>query len=153
MRIVKELIEIWLNEVCNRKMPNHCFPSSNHWAVHLFQLIHLDLKSFPVLSYYRQGYLITFYNDFTSYTLVSMLITKDKAIQATKHFLAFIKNQYHTSVQLWMSDSGREYKFRALKGTKGTISLVRAKDAVLGPNCMLKSLWEWIKNEGIKKRI
>ena len=28
-----------------------------------------------------------------------------------------------------------------LKGAKGTISLVQAKDAVLGPNCMLKSLW------------
>ena len=28
-----------------------------------------------------------------------------------------------------------------LKGTKGTISLAQAKDAVPGPNCMLKSLW------------
>jgi len=28
-----------------------------------------------------------------------------------------------------------------LKGTKGTISLAQAKDAVSGPNCMLKSLW------------
>jgi len=29
----------------------------------------------------------------------------------------------------------------ALKGAKGTISLVQAKDVVPGPNCMLKSLW------------
>ena len=29
----------------------------------------------------------------------------------------------------------------ALKGAKGTISLAQAKDAVPGPNCMLKSLW------------
>jgi len=29
----------------------------------------------------------------------------------------------------------------ALKGEKGTISLAQAKDAVPGPNCMLKSLW------------
>ena len=28
-----------------------------------------------------------------------------------------------------------------LKGAKGTISLAQAKDAVPGPNCMLKSLW------------
>jgi len=27
-----------------------------------------------------------------------------------------------------------------MKGTKGTISLAQAKDAVLGSNCMLKSL-------------
>jgi len=41
----------------------------------------------------------------------------------------------------------------ALKRAKGTISLAQAKDVVPGPNCMLKSLWGWIKNEGIKKRI
>jgi len=29
----------------------------------------------------------------------------------------------------------------AVKGAKGTISLAQAKDAVPGPNCMLKSLW------------
>jgi len=28
-----------------------------------------------------------------------------------------------------------------LKGAKGTISLVQAKDVVPDPNCMLKSLW------------
>jgi len=28
-----------------------------------------------------------------------------------------------------------------LKGAKETISLAQAKDAVPGPNCMLKSLW------------
>jgi len=27
-----------------------------------------------------------------------------------------------------------------MKGAKGTISLAQAKDTVLGPNCMLKSL-------------
>jgi len=42
---------------------------------------------------------------------------------------------------------------RPVKGEKGTISLAQAKDAILGPNCMLKSLWGWIKNEGIKKQI
>jgi len=40
-----------------------------------------------------------------------------------------------------------------VKGEKGTISLVQAKYTVPGPNHILKSLWEWIKNEGIKKMI
>jgi len=43
--------------------------------------------------------------------------------------------------------------YHALKGAKVTISLAQAKNAVLGPNCMLKHLWGWIKNKGIKKRI
>jgi len=31
---------------------------------------------------------------------------------------------------------------RPLKGAKETIILEQAKDVVLDPNCMLKSLWE-----------
>ena len=31
--------------------------------------------------------------------------------------------------------------FITMKGAKGTISLAQARDAVPGPNCMLKSLW------------
>jgi len=39
-----------------------------------------------------------------------MLTSKDKAIQATRHFLSLIENQYHASVKLWMTDTGEEYK-------------------------------------------
>jgi len=31
--------------------------------------------------------------------------------------------------------------WNVVKGAKGTISLAQAKNAVPGPNCMLKSLW------------
>jgi len=32
-------------------------------------------------------------------------------------------------------------QMNSVKRAKGTISLAQAKDAVPGPNCMLKSLW------------
>jgi len=57
--------------------------------------------------------MITFYNDYTSYTWVSMLTSKDKAIQAIRHFLFIIENQYHASVKLWMTDTEGEYKLTA----------------------------------------
>jgi len=82
------------------KMPNKSFLPLLHHAIHPFQLIHLDIKSFPTLSYYHQRYMITFYDDYISYTWVSMLTSKDKAIQATRHFLSLIENQYHISVKL-----------------------------------------------------
>ena len=44
-------------------------------------------------------------------------------------------------------------RVEAVKKAKRTISLAQAKDVVPGLNCILKSLWGWIKNEGIKKRI
>jgi len=42
-----------------------------------------------------------------------MLTSKDKAIQATRHFLSLIENQYHTSIKLWMTNVGGEYKSTA----------------------------------------
>jgi len=66
-----------------------------------------------------------------------------------------LSSTYLFSAQLW-DISEIFYTFICLvllKRAKGTISLAQAKDVVLGPNCILKSLWRWIKNEGIKKRI
>jgi len=54
--------------------------------------------------------MITFYNDFTSHAWISALITKDKALQATKHFLVYVENQYHATVQMWMLDASGEYR-------------------------------------------
>ena len=87
------------------KMPNCPFPSSKYQAIQPFQLIHLDLKTFPTLSYYKQKYMITFYDNFISHAWISALTTKDKALQATRHFLAYVKNQYHATVQMstWTS--------------------------------------------------
>jgi len=47
------------------------------------------------------------------YAWISLLTTKDKAILATRQFLAFMGDQYHISVQMWMSDGGGEYKLAA----------------------------------------
>jgi len=35
-----------------------------------------------------------------SYVWISALITKDKALQTTKYFLAYVKNQYKAIVQI-----------------------------------------------------
>ena len=43
--------------------------------------------------------------------------------------------------QEWCKILGIESTMSTVKGAKGTISLVQAKDVVPGPNCMLKSLW------------
>jgi len=90
------------------KITNRHFPLSNYCVTCSFQLIYSDLKTFPVISYYWQKYIIIFYDYW-----ISVLTTKDKAIQATKHSLAFVENQFHTAVQIWMSDSRGKYKSTA----------------------------------------
>jgi len=51
------------------------------------------------------------------------------------------KNAGNDSLQLVVAEEDRMRMLRSLKGAKGTISLVQAKDVVPGPNGMLKSLW------------
>ncbi|KAL7284806.1 hypothetical protein ACG7TL_002116 [Trametes sanguinea] len=78
-----------------------------------FELIHSDLKSFPVDSYHKYKYAIMFLDDHTSYAWAVCLRSKDAALTATKHFLANVENQFKTKVQKWMSDGGGEYKSKA----------------------------------------
>ena len=92
------------------KMPNRPFPPSKRRAKKPFELIHSDLKDFPVESYHRYKYIITFYDDYTSHGWIILMRKKSYAINATKQFLAMVETQYHAKVEGWMSDAGGEYK-------------------------------------------
>lgn len=104
------------------KMPLRHFPTSERRASKPFELVHSDLKSFPVGSYYRQKYAIIFFDDFTSYAWIALLKQKSQAISTTRKFFALVKTQYNSKVIQWMSDAGGEYKsdaFDALLRERG----------------------------------
>jgi len=65
-------------------MTNKSFPVSEKRATEPFELIHSDLKSFPVESYQEYKYSIVFYDDYTSHVWTIDLRTKDAAPPATK---------------------------------------------------------------------
>ena len=95
------------------KMTNQSFPPSSRRASQPFELIHSDLKSFPIDSYHKYRYIIIFFDDYTSSIWTVNLYTKDAAITATKHFVALVENRFDTRVVQWMSDAGGEYKSSA----------------------------------------
>src|ERR1700753_1011293 len=95
------------------KMPSKTFPPSGARASKPFELIHSDLKSFPVESYRKYKYSIIFFDDFTSHAWTMNLRTKDAALPATRQFLAMIETKYQTKVQRWMTDGGGEYTSKA----------------------------------------
>ena len=68
------------------KMTNRPFPATTRRATKPFEIIHSDLKSFPVLSYHRYQYIITFYDDCTSHAWIVCLRKKSAAIKATEQF-------------------------------------------------------------------
>ena len=88
------------------------YPDS-HYASEPSELIHLDIKSSPMLSYHKYQYIITFFDDFTSYGWSTMLHTKSAALQAAKHFLSMVSTQYDAKVKGWVSNAGGEYRSKA----------------------------------------
>lgn len=92
------------------KMPSKAFPPTQSRAKAPFELIHSDLKEFPVISYHKYKYFISFLDDFTSHAWVIMLGKKSAAVKAIRQFTALVKNQYSSSIKRWWFDGGGEFK-------------------------------------------
>jgi hypothetical protein len=118
-RYVKDFpkVEIPDKHICpgcaQGKMTNKSFPASNVRATEPFELIHSDLKMFPIESYHKFRYAVVFYDDYTSHAWTINLRTKDAALPATRHFLAMVETKYQKRVRGWMSDAGGEYTSKA----------------------------------------
>ena len=91
------------------KMHSHSFPENSACATRPFERIHSDLKEFAVLSYHRYKYYISFIDDYTSHSWISLLKKKSDSLAATKQFLAMVKNKHQSTIGEWMTDNGGEY--------------------------------------------
>jgi hypothetical protein len=80
------------------KMHQRTYPPSSRQASKPFELIHSDLKSFPVESYHRYKYVIVFYDDYSSHAWILCLRQKSSAISATKQFIAMVNTYYESAV-------------------------------------------------------
>ena len=96
-------------------MPAQTHPLDIRRASRPFELIHIDLKEFPVLSYHKKKYEILYFDDYTSHTWTIGLRTKDTALPVTQQWLTYVENQYGAKVQKWKSDSGGELKSKAFR--------------------------------------
>ena len=63
-------------------MTSSSFPESLAWAAAPFDLIHMDLKTLPVLSYHKYKYILTFLDDHTSHSWISLLKNKSDTAKA-----------------------------------------------------------------------
>jgi hypothetical protein len=55
------------------KLHSKSFPESDSQATKPFQIVHSDLKEFPVESYSRYKYLISFLDDYSSHAWIALL--------------------------------------------------------------------------------
>ncbi|PIL27390.1 hypothetical protein GSI_10538 [Ganoderma sinense ZZ0214-1] len=94
-------------------MPSQSHPIDYRRASKPFELIHVDLKSFPVPSYHKYQHEILLYDDYSSYAWSISLRTKDNALQSTRQWFSYVETQYGAKVTKWKSDSGGELKSHA----------------------------------------
>ena len=97
------------------KQPNHPFTHNEMHVTNPFELVYLDLKSFPVELYHKFKYAIILYDDYTSMGWVLGMHSKDQALLAVKAFLKYVQVQYQLEVKGWMSDQGGTYKSKAFE--------------------------------------
>ncbi|RVW64789.1 Retrovirus-related Pol polyprotein from transposon RE1 [Vitis vinifera] len=98
------------------------FPLHASRASHCFDLIHSDVWGpSPISSYEKFKYYVTFIDDHTRFTWVYFLRSKSEVFRTFTEFLAYVDNQFSTSIKTLRTDSGGEYlstEFQAFLASK-----------------------------------
>ncbi|WVZ09093.1 hypothetical protein V8G54_022439 [Vigna mungo] len=96
------------------------FPSSTAYALHPFDVIHVDIWGpCSVVSLHSHKYFLTIIDDHTRYTWVHLMKTKSETRQHLIHFIAYVKNQFKTTIKVIRSDNGSEFNMHDYYKTEG----------------------------------
>lgn len=96
----------------------HCktvFPNSSTIYENCFDLVHSDVWTAPCLSRENQKYYVTFIDEKSKYTWLTLIPTKDRVLDAFRNFQTYVINQYHAKIKVFRSDNGGEYISNAFK--------------------------------------
>ena len=81
------------------KMHDKSYPKSQKRATEAWDLVHTNLKEFPILSYYKYRYVVNFLDDATGMVVTSNLRHKSEALQAYKDFCAATETKYKRKIK------------------------------------------------------
>ncbi|KAL0641684.1 hypothetical protein Bca4012_102622 [Brassica carinata] len=90
----------------------HCrtvFTKSTTVYEKCFDLIHSDVWTAPCLSRDNHKYYVTFIDEKSKYTWLTLIPTKDRVLDAFKNFQAYVTNHYNAKIKIFRSDNGGEY--------------------------------------------
>ncbi|KAL0641354.1 hypothetical protein Bca4012_102580 [Brassica carinata] len=96
----------------------HCrtvFPTSETIYANCFDLVHSDVWTAPCMSRENQKYFVTFIDEKSKYTWITLLPSKDRVFDAFVNFQAYVTNHYNATVKVLRSDNGGEYTSHAFK--------------------------------------
>ena len=96
----------------------HCrtvFPKSKTQYENCFDLIHSDVWTAPCVSREQHKYFVTFIDEKSKYTWITLLQSKDRVLEAFKNFQNYITNHFNVKIKILRSDNGGEYTSTAFK--------------------------------------
>ena len=87
------------------KMPQHPFPIRHSKCQNPLQLVYSDICGpFPTKSITGSHYFISFVDDYTRFTVITFLKTKDQALQAFKNYTRLAEKEYNTKIHSTTTD-------------------------------------------------
>jgi transposase InsO family protein len=90
------------------KMPASLFPASTSCAEFIFDLVHSDLMELPTKTCGGLRYVLTFLDDHTSHTWISVIRKKSDAAKHIKEFVTMVQTQFGKVIKEWQIDGGGE---------------------------------------------
>ena len=96
----------------------HCrsvFPKSKTIYENCFDLIHTDVWTAPCASREQHKYFVSFIDEKSKYTWITLLQSKDRVLEAFKNFQNYITNHFNVKIKILGSDNGGEYTSTAFK--------------------------------------
>ncbi|CAL9217264.1 unnamed protein product [Arabidopsis halleri] len=96
----------------------HCktvFPKSNAIYEKCFDLVHSDVWTSPCASRDNHKYFVTFIDEKSKYTWVTLLPSKDRVYDAFLNFQNYVTNHFDAKIKILRTDNGGEYTSTKLK--------------------------------------
>jgi len=96
----------------------HCksvFPKSSTIYEKCFDLIHSDVWTSPCLSRENHKYFVTFIDEKSKFTWLTLLPSKDRVLEAFTNFQTYVTNHYDAKIKILRSDNGGEYTSHTFK--------------------------------------
>lgn len=92
------------------------FPTHTPNEVQPFDIIHSDVWGMaPVTSHANYKYFVTFIDDYSRFTWLYLLHSKDELFSVFKIFHSHVKTQFSSNIKIFRSDNGGEYMSHAFQ--------------------------------------
>ena len=101
------------------------FHNSESMFTDIFYLIHSDVWGpFPIYSIGGSRYFVVFVDDYSHYSCVFLMSTRDELLNIYRNFATIVKTQFSKTIKVFPSDNAHEliqYAFQHILHSYGTI--------------------------------